>query len=87
MPDDIIFEFKAPSNTIVDASEESNNITTDIAADSYNTTARKLKDTGNILDASSESMAVDISGTAEPDLITSEYNIMDLNILRAKSRA
>jgi hypothetical protein len=87
MPDDIIFEFKALSNTTVDVSEESNNITTDIIADSYNTTVRKLKDTGNMLDALSESMAVDIPDKAEPDLITSEYDIIDLNILGAKSRA
>jgi len=87
MPDDTIFEFGAPGNTTVDASEESNNTTTDMAADSHNTTARKLGDTGNVPDAPGESMAVDIPGTAEPDLTTSEYDMMDLDIPGAKSRA
>jgi hypothetical protein len=32
-------------------------------------------------------MAIDILGTAEPDLTTSEFHIMDLDILGAKSRA
>jgi hypothetical protein len=87
MPDDTIFEFGAPDNMTVDASEESNNTTTDIAADSHNTTTRKLGDTDNVPDALGESMAVDIPGTAEPDLTILEYDMMDLDILGAKSRA
>jgi hypothetical protein len=87
MPDDTIFEFGAPGNMTVDAIEESNNTTTDIAVDSYNTTGRKLVDSDNVLDVPSESMAMDMPGMAKPDLITSEFDIMDLDILGAKSRA
>jgi hypothetical protein len=87
MPDDIIFEFRAPSNIIIDVNKESNNIIINIVVDLYNTIAYKLGDMGNILDVPGELMAVDILGIAELNLTTSEYNIMDLDILRAKSRA
>jgi hypothetical protein len=58
-----------------------------MAADLYNMTARKLRDMDNILDAPSKLIIVDISGIAKLDLITLKYNIIDLDILRAKSRA
>ena len=87
IPDDTIFEFGAPSNMTVDAIKESNNTTTNMAADSYNTAGRKLINSDNVLDVPSESMSMDIPGIAEPDLITSEFDIMDLDILGAKSRA
>jgi hypothetical protein len=58
-----------------------------MAVDLYNTTAYKLRDTNNILDILSKSIAIDIPGIVELDLITSEYNIIDLDIPRAKSRA
>jgi hypothetical protein len=74
-------------NIIVDANKESNNITTNMAADSYNTTVYKLGDTNNMLDIPGESIAIDILGTAELDLTTLEYNIIDLDILGVKSRA
>ena len=84
---DIIFEFKAPSNIIVDANKELNNITTNIIAGSYNTTAYKLKDISNILDAPGELIVVDILNIIELDLMTLKYNIIDLDILKAKSKA
>jgi hypothetical protein len=87
MPDDTIFEFRAPGNITVDAIKESNNTTTNIVADSHNTTACKLRDSDNVLDVPGGSMAIDIPGTAEPDLITSKYDIIDLDIPRAKSKA
>jgi S-adenosylmethionine/arginine decarboxylase-like enzyme len=87
MLNDIIFEFKVLSNIIVDANKESNNIITNIAADLYNTTAYKLRNTNNILDILSKLIAVDILGITKLDLITSEYNIINLDILGVKSRA
>jgi hypothetical protein len=75
------------SNIIVNASKELNNITTNIVVDLYNTIVHKLRDIDNVLDAPSELIAVDILGTIEPDLTTLEYNIIDLDILGAKSRA
>lgn len=80
IPDDTIFEFGAPSNMTIDAIEQSNNTTTDM-------TSRKLGDSDNVLDVPGESMAMDMLGTAEPDLTTSEFDMMDLDIPGAKSRA
>ncbi len=71
----------------VDAIEESNSTTTDMAADSQNMTAHKLADSDNVPNVPGESMAMDMPGTAEPDLTTSKFNIMDLDIPGAKSRA
>jgi hypothetical protein len=85
--DNTIFKFKAPSNIIVNANKELNNTMTNIAIDLHNIIACKLRDMGNILNAPSELIVVDILGIVKPDLTTLEYNIMDLNILRAKSRA
>jgi len=87
MPDDTMFEFGAPGNMTVDAIEESSNTTTDMAADSDNTTARKLGDADNVPDVPGESMAMDMPCTAEPDLTTSEFDMLDLDIPGAKSRA
>jgi hypothetical protein len=75
------------SNIIVNTSKELNNIITNIIVDLYNTTAYKLRDISNILNALSKLIVVDILSIAEPNLIILEYNIMDLDILRVKSRA
>ena len=64
-----------------------NNIIASIIVDSYNIIARKLKDSENILDVLSELIIIDIPGIVELELITSEYNVIDLNILRVKIRA
>jgi hypothetical protein len=85
--DDTIFEFRVPSNIIVDAIKESNNTITNIVADSYNTISHKLSNSDNVLDIPSELIAIDILSTAELDLITSEFDIIDLDILGVKSRA
>ena len=60
---------------------------TNIVADSYNIIAYKLRDIGNVLDVPNKLIAVDILGIVKPDLITLEYNIIDLDILGVKSRA
>ena len=83
--DDTIFEFEMFDNTTVEAIEESNNTATDIAVSSHDTTAQKLGDSDNVLDVPGEAMAMDMFGTAEPDPTTSEYDMMDFNILGAKN--
>lgn len=87
MLNDIIFEFKALSNIIVDAIKESNNIIASIAADLYNTIAYKLRDSDNVLDMLSKSIIINILSIAKLDLVTSEYDVIDLDILRVKIRA
>jgi len=84
MLDDTIFEFRESNNVIVDAIKESNNTTPNIAVDSHNTTA--LRDLDNVLDVPSEAIATDMLSTTEPDLITSKYDMMDLDILGVKNR-
>jgi len=64
-----------------DAIEESNNVTTDMAMDSHETTAHKLGDSADVL---GEATAIDILGTAESD---SEYDMMHLDIPGANRRA
>jgi len=87
MPDDTIFEFREPNNIAIDAIENSSNIITSIAIGSYYTTAYKVRDSDIILDVPDKIIAIDILGTVGPDPITFEYDIMDLDILGAKSRA
>ena len=81
--DDTIFEFRESDNVIVNVIKESNNTTPYIAVDSHNTTVPG--DSDNVLDVPSKAIVTDMLGMIEPDLTTSEYDMMDLDILGAKN--
>jgi hypothetical protein len=84
MLDDTIFKFRESNNITVDVIKESNITTPKIAVDLYNTIV--LRDLDNVLDVPSKAIATDILRTIEPDLTTSKYNIIDLDILGVKNR-
>jgi hypothetical protein len=77
---DTIFEFKALNNIIVDAIKKSNNIIINIIG-------YKLKDLENVLNVFSKLIAINILSIIKLDLITLKFDIIDLNILKAKSKA
>jgi len=85
-PDGTVVELEESDNITVNAVRESNNTILNAPVELDNTTYHVLRDSENAIDMLRESMAMDVLDTIEVDRTTSEYDIMDLNILEAKNR-
>jgi RecJ-like exonuclease len=83
-PDSIVVELEESDNMTINALRESNNIILDAPMESDNATDHVIRDSEKAIDMLRESM--DILDTTEMDRTTSEYDMMDLDILEAKSR-
>jgi hypothetical protein len=84
--DGTVVELEESDNMTVDAVRESNNTILDTPVESDNATDHVIGDSENAIDVLQESMAMDVLDTTEVDRTTSECDMMDLDILEAKSR-
>ncbi|KAH6704318.1 hypothetical protein BKA61DRAFT_618344 [Leptodontidium sp. MPI-SDFR-AT-0119] len=88
MPDDTTFDFGELEDMTIDATEGSNDTTSDMAVESHNPIAHNYGDADSVPAVPGEAMAMDKLSTAEPDLLTSEYDtVTDLDIPGAESSA
>jgi hypothetical protein len=84
-PDGIVVEHGELDSITIDAVGELNNAILDALMESDNATVHVLRDLDNAIDVLQESIAMDMLDTTEVDPTTSEYDMIDLDILEAKS--
>ena len=85
-PDSIVVERGESDNITINVVRESNNTILGAPMELDNAIAYILRDLDNAIDILGESMVIDVLDKTEVGLTTTEYNIMELDILEAKSR-
>jgi hypothetical protein len=83
--DSTVVEHRESDSITINAVRELNNVILDALIELDNATVYVLKDLDNVIDVLQESIAIDMLNITKVDLTTSKYDIMDLDILEAKS--
>jgi hypothetical protein len=83
--DGIVVKHRELDSITIDMVGKLNNAILDTLMELDNATVHVLRDLDNAIDVLQESIAMDMLDTTEVDPTTSEYNMINLDILKAKS--